>query len=82
MRGVIVSATTGETHEQNAAVFMRMALGELDESGPSRENSLARTNLEQALMWSQRDREVKHGKENQEVLQGEEVTRNPSIRVP
>lgn len=45
--------------ERKAHEHMRQALNALKESQSSRENALAITNLEQAMMWNEKDRIIK-----------------------
>ena len=44
-----------ESAEQAATRLMELALLCLEQAVPSRANSLAKTNLEQAMLWSNKD---------------------------
>lgn len=48
-----------KNHSESAYHLMHSALFELMAADPSRANSLAKTNLEQAMMWCEHDMDVK-----------------------
>lgn len=48
-----------ETKEVEALFRLREALDLLKEATPSRENSLAITKIEEAMMWGDKDRIIK-----------------------
>jgi hypothetical protein len=48
-----------KTSEQIAFELMRRAFSLMCLSAPSRENSLAKTKLEEAMMWCNKDRAIK-----------------------
>lgn len=48
-----------EASSKNAFAYMKQALGHLSSAQPSRENSLAITKLEEAIMWNNKDRTIK-----------------------
>lgn len=50
---------TERTNEELAVSRLMEALELLKQAAPSRENSLAITKIEEALMWSNKDRTIK-----------------------
>lgn len=51
--------TTLINEKQKILYLLTQALEALDKRDPSRENSLAKTKLEEAIMWHNKDRTVK-----------------------